>query len=112
MLSYNSTLYFEVMPFPVEKLQTSKIVIYEAYDKDDILLNRGYLLVNNNDDFIQLCPKIYKHLGKKIGEDKLSQESDYACFLKNDQERWVLKKPLITDNVNKCISDGIIIRYQ
>jgi hypothetical protein len=112
MLSSDATLHFEVMPFKLEKLINGKIIDYESYDENDECIYKGYIIASNIDDYIELNKKIYTQLQKKVPEKKLLRDNDYACFLKNEIYNWVLKKPHITDNVNKSIDDNIIIRHQ
>ena len=112
MMSENAKIYFEIMPYKLEKLANSKVVTYQAYDVDEKLIHSHYILVNNNENFIQLKTKIYSKLEKLATVKSTGSPSDYAIFLQNREKKLLLKKANSEDIVVNFINKDITLRFQ
>ena len=112
MMSENAKIYFEIMPYKLEKLANSKVVTYQAYDVDEKLIHNHYILVNNNENFIQLKTKIYSKLEKLTKVNSSGSPSDYAIFLQNREKKLLLKKANSEDIVVNFINKDITLRFQ
>ena len=112
MMSENAKIYFEIMPYKLEKLANSKVVTYQAYDVDEKLIHSHYILVNNNENFIQLKTKIYSKLEKLTTVKSTGSPSDYAIFLQNREKKLLLKKANSEDIVVNFINKDITLRFQ
>ena len=112
MMSENAKIYFEIMPYKLEKLANSKVVTYQAYDVDEKLIHSHYILVNNNENFIQLKTKIYSKLEKLTEVKSTGSPSDYAIFLQNREKKLLLKKANSEDIVVNFINKDITLRFQ
>lgn len=111
LVSEDATVYFELLPFKLDRISNGKIVNYEVYDELDNQLLKTYWVIQNSERAIEFKVRLHGIAQKKISE-KLMDVENYELFLKNTAQGWVLRMPKDDEILVSCLKDGISLRLQ